>query len=139
MPKSIPVSVRLSSETFRVAKDLARRTSRPLSAVVSELAEEALRGRRHPGIAFGGPPGSRRARVEGTGVDVWEVIAIYRACGSDVERTGRALSHLTTRQVDAALRYAREYAREIDALVEENARPRSEWEQLYPHLAPESR
>jgi len=50
MRRSVPVSVRLSQETYRLARELARRTSRPLSAVVSELAEEALRIRRHPGI-----------------------------------------------------------------------------------------
>lgn len=94
MPRSVPVSVRLSQETYLLAGELARRTSRPLSAVVSELAEEALRVRRHPGIAFAGPPGDRRARVEGTGLDVWEVVAVHRACQEDIESTQRVLEHL---------------------------------------------
>jgi uncharacterized protein (DUF433 family) len=136
MPRSVPVSVRLNAETYRLARELARRTSRSLSAIVSELAEEAFRMRRHPGIAFAGPPGDRRARVEGTGLDVWEVIAVYRACREDIDRTRRALEHVTPRQIEAALRYYRAYPEEIDALVAENERPREEWERLYPHLAP---
>lgn len=135
MPKSVPVSVRLSQETYRLARELARRTSRPLSAIVSELTEEALRIRRHPGIVFAGPPGNRRARLEGTGLDVWEVIAVHRASGDDVERTRNVLRPLSARQIEAALRYARDYREEITALIAENERSREEWECLYPHLA----
>ncbi len=135
MPKSVPVSVRLSQETYRLARELARRTSRPLGTIVSELTEEALRSRRHPGIVFAGPPGDRRARVEGTGLDVWEVIAVHRACGEDVERTRNVLQHLSNRQIEAALRYARGYLEEINDLIAENERSREEWERLYPHLA----
>lgn len=134
MRRSVPVSVRLSQETYRLARELARRTSRPLSAVVSELAEEALRIRRHPGIVFGGPPGDRRARVEGTGLDVWEVVAVYRACQEDVERTRQVLEHLSSRAIEAAVQYARAYPEELDALIAENERSREEWERLYPHL-----
>lgn len=134
MSRSVPVSVRLSQETYRLARELARRTSRPLSAIVSELTEEALRIRRHPGIVFAGPPGNRRARLEGTGLDVWEVIAVHHASGDDVERTRNVLRHLSARQMEAALRYARDYREEITALIAENERSREEWERLYPHL-----
>jgi len=135
MPRSVPISVRLDQETYRLARELARRASRPLSSVVSELAEEALRVRRHPGVTFAGPQGDRRARIEGTGLDVWEVIVVHRANREDIERTRQVLEHLTLRQVEAALRYYREYPQEIDALIAENERSREEWERLYPHLA----
>lgn len=134
MPKSTPVSVRLELETYRAAKELARRTSRPLGSIVSELAEEALRMRRHPGILFAGPPGSRRARVEGTGLDVWEVVSVYRDCKEDVAQTRTILTHLSVRQVEAALRYSRSYPEEIDSLIAENERPIEEWQRLYPHV-----
>jgi len=41
-------------------------------------AEEAARTERHPGIAFRGAEGSRRAWVPGTALDVWEIVAAYR-------------------------------------------------------------
>lgn len=136
MPRSVPVSVRLRKETFELVKELSRRTSRSMGSVVSELAEEAIRIRNHPGITFAGPAGDRRARVEGSGLDVWEVIAVYRACEEDVERTLRVLTHLTPRQIQAAVRYYQAYPEEIDTLIAENERPREEWERLYPHLQP---
>lgn len=136
MPKSIPVSVRLSRTAYDMIRELARRTGRPIGRVVRELTEEALRQRAHPGIVFAGPPGDRRARVEGTGLDVWEVVVVYRACGEDLASTCRVLEHLTPRQVEAALRYYRAYPEEIEALIAENDRTREEWERLYPHLLP---
>lgn len=136
MPRSTPVSVRLRPETYRMAVELARRTSRPLSAVLSELTEEALRTRRHAGIAFAGAPGDRRARIEGTGLDVWEVVAIHKACGEDTQRTLQILEHLNPRQIEAALLYHRAYPEEIEALMAENERSPDEWECLYPHLTP---
>jgi hypothetical protein len=40
-------------------------------------AEESARAERHPGIAFRGTEGSRRAWVLGTALDVWEIVAGY--------------------------------------------------------------
>jgi uncharacterized protein (DUF433 family) len=105
---------------------------------VNELTEEALRIRRHPGIVFAGPTGDRRARVEGTGLDVWEVIAVHRTCGEDLERTRNVLQHLSDRQIEAALGYARGYPEEINGAIAENERSREEWERLYPHLVASS-
>jgi uncharacterized protein (DUF433 family) len=136
MARSAPVSVRLDPEAFAAAQELARRTARPLGAVVRELAAEALRMRQHPGIVFGGPPFDRRARVEGTGLDVWEAIAVYRSYGEDAAQTLRHLEHLSPRQLDAALRYARAHPDEIDRLIAENEAPAEAWERRYPHLAP---
>ncbi|MDQ7839583.1 MAG: hypothetical protein RDU83_00990 [bacterium] len=136
MLKSTPVSIRLRPETYRMAVEMARRTSRSLSAVLSELTEEALRTRRYAGIAFAGAPGERRARIEGAGLDVWEIVAVHKACGEDTQRTLQILEHLSPRQVEAALRYSRAYPEEIEALVAENERSPDEWERLYPHLTP---
>lgn len=135
MPKSVPVSVRLPRDLFETARELATRTRRSLGSVVGELVEEAVRMRRFPGIVFAGPPGDRRARVEGSGLDVWEVVAVWRSCGESVERTLGVLQHLTPRQVEAALRYYRAYPGEIEALIRENERPQEEWARLYPAVA----
>ncbi len=134
MAKSTPISVRLNQETLKAAIELARRTSRPLGSIVSELVEEALRMRRHPGIVFSGPPGDREARVEGTGLEVWQVISVYRDCKEDVDQTLKILSHLSARQVEAALSYYQSYPEEINRLIAENERPAEEWQRLYPHV-----
>lgn len=136
MPKSVPVSVRLDPETFRAAQEVARRTSRPLSSVVSELAAEALKMRRHAGIIFAGPPGDRRARVAGTGLDVWEMITVYRSCKEDTQKTLQLLEHVSARELESALRYYRAYPKEIDVLIAENEQPAKEWGRLYPHISP---
>ncbi len=134
MAKSSPVSVRLSPEALRAARELARRTSRSLDSIVSELTEEAIRMRQHPEIVFSGPPGDREARVEGSGLEVWQVISVYRSCDQDKERTLRILSHFSTRQLEAAFRYHKSYPQEIDRLIEENERPIEEWMRLHPHV-----
>lgn len=134
MSKSVPLSIRLSRESYEQARELARRLSRPVGSVVAELVEEALRMRRFPGIVFTGPPGDRRARIAGTGPDVWEVVLVHRACGEDSERTLQVLGQLSHRQLEAALRYYHAYREEIDRLIAENERPQEVWGRLYPHL-----
>ena len=134
MPKSTPISVRLDADTYRGARELARRTSRSLSSVVSELVEEAMRIRQHPGIVFAGPAGNRRARVEGSGLDVWEVMTVHRNCGERTEKTLQTLSHLSSRQLEAVLQYYASHRAEIDERIADNERPVEEWLRLYPHI-----
>lgn len=131
--KSEGVTIRLSPLALEAFRALARRTSRSVSSVVSEAAEEALRMRQHSGIVFAGSPGNRRARLE-SGPDVWEVAALFKLCGEDLPRTQQALSHLTPGQVEAALRYYRAHPDEINRLIEENERPVGEWQRQYPHI-----
>jgi len=53
-------------------------------------AEEAARAERHPGIAFRGTEGSRRAWVSGTALDVWEIVVGHEEMGRQrlLEETG---------------------------------------------------
>jgi uncharacterized protein (DUF433 family) len=113
---------------------MARRTSRSLSSVVSELVEEAMRIRQHPGIVFAGPTGNRRARIEGCGLDVWEVITVHRDHGDRTEKTLETLSHLSPRQLETALHYYAAHREEIDQRIADNERPVEEWLRLYPHI-----
>jgi uncharacterized protein (DUF433 family) len=132
--KSTPLSIRLSRESYEAAREIARQTSRPLGSIVSELAEEAIRMRRFPGIVFAGPPGNRRARIAGTGPDIWEVVLTHRSCGENAEQTLQVLEHLSPQHLQIALRYYRACPEEIDRLIAENQRPAEEWERLYPHV-----
>lgn len=94
-------------------------------------AEEAARTERHPGIAFRGPEGSRRAWVPGTAFDVWEIVAAYDEMGR-----ARVLeeSSIPEDRLDAALAYYEAHPDEIGQKVKENNRPPEYWRERYPNL-----
>jgi hypothetical protein len=94
-------------------------------------AEEAARTERHPGIAFRGAEGSRRAWVAGTALDVWEIVAAYGEMGRN-----RVLeeSSISEDRLDAALAYHRAYHDEVDEKILENDRPLRYSRKRYPHL-----
>jgi len=116
---------------------LARDERRPFSAVIRDLLEEALRGRRCPGIAFVDGPTGRRPVIAGTGLEVWEVVKAYKGCGEDFAELKKIYDWLTSQQLRSALAYWQLYPEEIEEeiacqeeLSEEEARAR------YPHLFP---
>lgn len=76
--------------------------------------------RRVPGIIFADGPVGRRARVAGTGLDVFEVINIYRSCGEDRAATAEALDSLTPEQLQAAFDYYAAFPKEIDKRLAED-------------------
>jgi uncharacterized protein (DUF433 family) len=111
--------------SFRIKEPILReidiiRKDKPGNAIANELLEEALKMRRCPGILFSDGVTGRRARIAGTGVEVWEVIYEYRIVGEDVEALKKALPHLSDRQLAAALNYGRIYTEEINALIKAN-------------------
>jgi uncharacterized protein (DUF433 family) len=85
------------------------------------LVEEALRMSEHGSIIFRDSPVGRQAYVLGTRVAVWQVVAIVRSYGGDVEAAAHHLEWPTAR-VQAALTYAAAYPDEIEAAIEDNAR-----------------
>lgn len=97
-----------------------------------EAAEEGERMKKHPGIGFvSGDEGERRAWVRGTGLDVWELIEMYRIEGRETLFSAHPVSE---RQLDAALTYYEEYPEEIDGAIEENSRPPEYWMERFPEL-----
>jgi len=113
-------SVRITESTARDIERLRRGRRATFSSLASELIAEAARMRRCPGVVFGDGPTGRRARIEGTGIEVWEVIASYLALGKDEKRLAKAYPWLSERQRLAALGYYRTYPREIEDLIEAN-------------------
>lgn len=113
-------SVRLDRETVRDIEQIRRRNHRTFSSLAGELLAEAAKMRRCPGILFADGPSGRRARVEGCGVEVWEIIASYQALDQDDRRLSKAYSWLDDRQLLAALGYARAYPDEVEQLIAEN-------------------
>jgi uncharacterized protein (DUF433 family) len=130
--KSAPLSVRLSLPVDELVTQEARRTRRSKSAVVESLADEALRCRMFPGIAFRGADWARRPWVVGTALDVWEIIRALEDFGA-VERL-LAESDLGERRLRVALAYYERYRDEVDAAIAEGRRTAEEVIERYPTL-----
>jgi uncharacterized protein (DUF433 family) len=117
MAKSSPLSLRLPVELLEEIRAEARRVARPASQIIQATLEEGTRMRRCPGIIFTDGPSGRRATVAGTGIDVWEVVRVFRACGDDPRALERALPQLSTPHIQAALSYYRLYRDEINERI----------------------
>ena len=131
--KSAPFSMRLSRRMQVLVDREARRTGRSRGAIVEALAEEALRMRLFPGIAFRGVDWERRAWVIGTALDVWQIVDAHRDIGS-IEQMAEGGS-ANERQIRLALGYYELFAEEIDAAIAENRRPIEEPEEEFPFIA----
>jgi uncharacterized protein (DUF433 family) len=113
-PRSSPRGIRLPGALDDAIQREAEKHGKTWSALTTELLEEALRLRHAPGIAFVDGPTGRRAVVAGTGIDVWEVVATWKALGGDTSRTREAFSWLSEIQVRSALGYYERYPEEIE-------------------------
>jgi uncharacterized protein (DUF433 family) len=131
-PKSKPLSIRISPETEELIAAEARRTRRSKGAVIEALADEALRTRMFPGIAFRGDDWDRRPWVIGTAFDVWQVVDAHRDVGS-IEKMV-AEGNLNERQIRIALAYHERFPDEIDEDVALNRRSIGELRAEYPFI-----
>ena len=75
----------------------------------------------HPLVRFVDGVAGRRARLVGTGMDVWQVIAIVRDNNGDA-RTAADYLEVPLGLVQAAVTYYGAYADEIDEWIELNRR-----------------
>lgn len=130
--KSKPLSIRISAGTEELVEAEARRTRRSKGAVLEGLAEEALRARMFPGIAFRGEDFDRRPWVIGAALDVWQIVDAHRDLGS-VEKLV-AESELSERQVRLALAYAERFPEEIEEAIALNRRPLERLRAEYPFI-----
>jgi len=101
-------------------EQMAKETGQDFSNVTKDLLEEAIKMRRCPGILFTEGTSGRRARVAGTGIEVWEVIATYKSVKGDFKRLQKSYHWLSGEQLKAALGYYRGYPQEIDRLIEQS-------------------
>lgn len=131
--KSAPFSMRISKSMEALVEHEARRTGRSKGAVVEALADEALRMRLFPGIAFRGTDWDRRAWVMGTAFDVWQIVEAYQDIGS-VERMADDGS-ASERQIGLALAYYKQFPDEIDEAIAEDKRPLEQLEREFPFIA----
>lgn len=117
---SIQKSMRIPEKTVKEVQDLAEQAGKDFSAMTNELLEEAIKMHRCPGIIFSEGAGGKRARIAGTGLEVWEVIANYRSVGDSYQRLRDTYHWLSELQIRAVLGYYRAYSDEIDRLIQRN-------------------
>jgi hypothetical protein len=103
----------------------AERVQMPLRTLAQRYIDEGLRMDEHPLVRFADGPAGRRARLAGTGSDVWEVIAAVRDNGWDLAKTAEHLQ-LALGLVQAAVTYYGAYRDEIDRWIERNEREAAE-------------
>lgn len=116
---SHPLSVRLTDATIQRLGARARRVHLPPRTLAQRYVEEGLRMDEHPLVRFAEGPAGRRARLVGTGKDVWEVIAVVRDNGGDAAETARYLE-MPLGLVQAAITYYGAYSDEVDQWIDLN-------------------
>jgi uncharacterized protein (DUF433 family) len=117
---SVVKSIRIDEKTLAEVNSLLRASKETFSSLTSELIAEAVKMRKCPGIILVDGPAGRRARIEGTGIDVWELISAYDELNHDFAALKEAFHWLTERQLLAAIGYARTYPEEIQRLIQTN-------------------
>ncbi len=93
----------------------------PPRTLAQRYVEEGLRMDEHPLVRFADGPSGRRARLVGSGGDVWEVVATVRDNDGDVTAAARYLG-LSLGLVQAAIGYYGAHQDEIDDWIARNAR-----------------
>jgi uncharacterized protein (DUF433 family) len=114
--QSQPLSVRLNDATITRLGARARRIHLPPWTLAQRYVEEGLRMDEHPLIRFADGPAGRRARLVGTGKDVWEVIATVRDSDGDTAAAARYLE-VPLGLIQAAVSYYGVYPGEIDEWI----------------------
>lgn len=132
---TVQKSIRIQERTFKEIEQIARESGKDFSAVANELLDEAVKMQRCPGIVFSEGTRGRRARIAGTGIEVWEVIATCKGVAEDFGRLRKAYHWLTEQQLRSALGYYRVYPEEINNLIRQNEElTRSYVQETYPFL-----
>ncbi len=85
--------------------------------VVRSLSE-AEKMRQVPGIVYVDGSAGRRAHVEGTGLDVFEIIKTYCNLDRDAAVLGAVYDWLTPQQVQTALTFYDRFPVEVDQRLE---------------------
>ena len=118
--QTVQKSLRIPRETFDDIEKIASETGREFSSIAKDLLAEAVKMRRCPGIVFVNGVRGRKAKIAGTGLDVWEIIATYISVNNKFPRLRKAYHWLSDQQLQAAIGYYTAYRDEIDRLIEQN-------------------
>ena len=116
----IQKSLRLPKKIVQEVEQISRELKQDFSATAKELLEEAVKIHHCPGIIFAEGIRGKRARIAGTGLEVWELIATYKSVKENWECLQETYHWLTDQQISAALGYYKIYPEEINALIRQN-------------------
>ena len=117
---TVQKSIRLPEEAVKEIEALASGTGRDFSGIARDLLIEAVKMRRCPGVTFTDGPTGRRAKIAGTGIDVWEFIATMKGLGENYNKLKEAYHWLSEQQIRSALSYYALYTEEIDIKITRN-------------------
>jgi uncharacterized protein (DUF433 family) len=118
--RAIQKSLRIPEKTVKEIEQLARESERDFSSIANDLLAESIKMRRCPGIIFAEGVTGRRARVAGSGLEVWEVISTFKGVNQDFKRLKKAYHWLTEQQLRAAIGYYEAYRDEIEVQIKRN-------------------
>jgi uncharacterized protein (DUF433 family) len=107
------VNIQLSEEMERAMSAVARERGQDTDTLVTELVSEAYKMMVVPGIVFADGPAGRRARIAGTGIDVFEIVQAYLAEDRDRMQLAAAYHWLDDLQLDLALDYFRRFPDDV--------------------------
>ena len=117
---TVQKSIRLPEEAVKEIEALALGTGRDFSGIARDLLIEAVKMRRCPGVTFADGPTGRRARIAGTGIDIWEFIATFKGLGENYDKLKETYHWLSDHQIRSALSYYALYPDEIDETITRN-------------------
>ncbi|HWZ43984.1 MAG TPA: hypothetical protein VNW97_10925 [Candidatus Saccharimonadales bacterium] len=118
-PRSIVISMRLSTDSERRLKRMAGRHGWTPSDASARLVEEGLRRSEFAFIDFRDSPAGRQAHIHGSTLGVWEVMLLLRSYKKDTSAVARHL-RWPEAKVQAAVHYAAAFPEEISAAMAEN-------------------
>ncbi len=118
--KTVQKSIRLPEEAVKEIEALASGTGKEFSGIARDLLVEAIKMRRCPGVTFADGPTGRRARIAGTGIDIWEFIAMFKGLGENYDKLKKTYHWLSDQQIRSALSYYALYPNEIDEKIIRN-------------------
>jgi len=117
---TVQKSIRLPEDAVKEIEALASGSGKDFSGIARDLLIEAVKMRRCPGITFADGPTGRRARIAGTGIDIWEFIASFKSLDENYDKLKETYHWLSDQQIRSALSYYALYSDEIDEKISRN-------------------
>ena len=125
------MQIEIPDELAAAVAEIAATTGQDIDGLVSEMVTEAIKMRRVPGIVFADGATGRRARVGGTGIEVFEVIDLYELFGRDRQKVQESLPQLDTYQINMAIAYYEAYPEDIAPRLKSDEQVQAELEALW--------
>jgi uncharacterized protein (DUF433 family) len=117
---TVQKSIRLPEEAVKEIEALASDTGRDFSGIARDLLCEAVKMRRCPGVTFADGPTGRRAKIAGSGIDIWEFISTFKGLGENYKKLKETYHWLSDQQIRSALSFYALYPEEIDEKITRN-------------------